>query len=52
MDSNKEMVEVEGKKMKGKVQGLDFQIHECSFTEEQESGSSYRYKPRNDLYSK
>ena len=41
-----------GKKMKEKVQGPNFQIHEYSFAEAQGSGSSDRYKSRNDLYTR
>ena len=31
VDSDREMIEFEGKKIKKKVQSLDFQIHEYSF---------------------
>ena len=54
VDSDKEMIEVENKKIKEKEksQGLVFQIQECNFAKVQEVGSSDRYKSINDLHTR
>ena len=52
VDSDREMIKVEDKKMKEKVQGPIVQVQEYSFVEVQESGSSNRYKSINDMYTR
>ena len=46
------MVKVEGTEMKENIQGLVVQVQEHSFVEVQKSGSSDRYKSKNDLYTR
>ena len=46
------MVEFGRKNMNEKVQDPNFQIQEYIFVEAHKSGSSDRYKSRNDLYTR
>ena len=46
------MAEVGSKKMKEKIQGQDFHIQECGFTNTQEDGSTNRFKSRSYLYAR
>ena len=52
MEAYIEMIEVEVKKMKEKVQGPIVQVQEYKFSKARESSSSDRYKSRNDLYTR
>ena len=54
MDSDREMIEFEDKKMKEKkkFQGPVFQIREYSFLEPHEFGSNERYESKNNLYTR
>ena len=52
MDSDRGIVKVEDKKMKENIQGPVVQVQEYNFAKVQESGSSDRYKSKNDLYTR
>ena len=51
IESDGELVEIEGKKKKENVKGPTFEIKEYEFSEVQEA-SSGKFKSRNDIYDK